>query len=129
MYKEVNPAIFAQVTFPFLFGVMFGDLGHGTLLFIAGLMLIFANDKMKGTSMEALGMGRYIITMMGFFAMFNGLIYNEVFSMPVELWQSCYSQDIYTYNTSDPYSLQGYHRVFDDCVYDVGVDPRWQQSF
>lgn len=32
-YKEINPAIFTTVTFPFLFGVMFGDMGHGILLF------------------------------------------------------------------------------------------------
>jgi V-type H+-transporting ATPase subunit a len=54
MYKEVNPAIFAQVTFPFLFGVMFGDMGHGTLLLIFGLGLVFGADKLKGGPMEAL---------------------------------------------------------------------------
>ena len=27
-YKEANPMIFTIVTFPFLFGVMFGDVGH-----------------------------------------------------------------------------------------------------
>lgn len=91
MYKEVNPAIFAQVTFPFLFGVMFGDMGHGTLLLIFGLGLVFMNEKLKGTAAEPLLMARYILTMMGFFAIFNGLIYNEVFSMPVEFFQSCYT--------------------------------------
>jgi V-type H+-transporting ATPase subunit a len=55
MYKEVNPAVFAIVSFPFLFGVMFGDLGHGTLLFVTGLCLVLGNNKMKGTSMEAIG--------------------------------------------------------------------------
>jgi V-type H+-transporting ATPase subunit a len=55
MYKEVNPAVFAIITFPFLFGVMFGDLGHGTLLFLAGLGLVLGNDKMKGTAMEGFG--------------------------------------------------------------------------
>lgn len=35
-YKEANPAVFACVTFPFLFGVMFGDVMHG------GLLLAFA---------------------------------------------------------------------------------------
>jgi len=91
MYKEVNPAVFAQVTFPFLFGVMFGDMGHGTLLFLFSLGLILFADKLRGTSMEALLMPRYLLALMGFFAIFNGLIYNEVFSMPVEFFHSCYT--------------------------------------
>lgn len=40
-YKEANPAIFTTVTFPFLFGVMFGDVAHGSLLFAFGLYLVF----------------------------------------------------------------------------------------
>jgi V-type H+-transporting ATPase subunit a len=26
-YREANPALFTTVTFPFLFGVMYGDMG------------------------------------------------------------------------------------------------------
>lgn len=50
MYKEVNPAIFATITFPFLFGVMFGDVGHGGLLLIVGLLLVFFNNKIKNSA-------------------------------------------------------------------------------
>jgi V-type H+-transporting ATPase subunit a len=44
MYKEVNPAVFACVSFPFLFGVMFGDMGHGLLLLILGIVLVLFNN-------------------------------------------------------------------------------------
>jgi V-type H+-transporting ATPase subunit a len=30
-YKEVNPGLFTLISFPFLFGVMYGDIGHGQL--------------------------------------------------------------------------------------------------
>ncbi len=38
-YQEANPALFTIVTFPFLFGVMFGDIGHGGVLFIFASIL------------------------------------------------------------------------------------------
>ena len=28
-YREANPALFTAASFPFLFGVMYGDIGHG----------------------------------------------------------------------------------------------------
>jgi len=44
-YEEVNPGLFAVVTFPFLFGVMFGDIGHGFLTFIFALGMIVFERK------------------------------------------------------------------------------------
>ena len=54
MYKEVNPAIFAIVTFPFLFGVMFGDIGHGGLHMIAGILLCLFDSRLRSVAGGAL---------------------------------------------------------------------------
>lgn len=50
MYKEINPALFAIVTFPFLFGVMFGDVGHGGMLLTAGILMCAFNYKIKNSA-------------------------------------------------------------------------------
>jgi V-type H+-transporting ATPase subunit a len=92
MYKEVNPAVFACVSFPFLFGVMFGDMGHGLILLIVGLSLVFFNDNLKGGSMDTVLKARYLLLLMGFFATYNGLIYNEAFAIPIDFFGSCYER-------------------------------------
>lgn len=96
MYKEINPAVFAIVTFPFLFGVMFGDVGHGFLLFLTGLILIILHGPLKNNlALEGFFMMRYVLLMMGFFAFFNGLIYNEFFALPLQIFgQSCYKPEV-----------------------------------
>lgn len=35
-YGEINPGFFTVCSFPFLFGVMFGDVAHGFAIFLAG---------------------------------------------------------------------------------------------
>lgn len=45
-YQEVNPGLFAIVTFPFLFAVMFGDIGHGTIIFLAAVYMILAEKRL-----------------------------------------------------------------------------------
>ena len=39
-YREVNPALFTIISFPFLFGVMFGDMGHGTIMALGEIIYI-----------------------------------------------------------------------------------------
>jgi V/A-type H+/Na+-transporting ATPase subunit I len=38
-YADVNPALFAGLAYVIMFGMMFGDVGHGLILLFAGLML------------------------------------------------------------------------------------------
>jgi V-type H+-transporting ATPase subunit a len=45
-YQEINPGLFAIVTFPFLFAVMFGDIGHGVIIFLAALFMILRERQL-----------------------------------------------------------------------------------
>lgn len=45
-YREINPTIFTIVTFPFLFAVMFGDVGHGFLMLLLTVYLILNEKKL-----------------------------------------------------------------------------------
>jgi len=49
-YRELNPAPYAVATFPFLFAVMFGDLGHGLIVAITAAYLILAEKKLAKTA-------------------------------------------------------------------------------
>ena len=44
-YDEVDPTLLMTITFPLLFGAMFGDIGHGLLL--AGLGWLISSGKVK----------------------------------------------------------------------------------
>ena len=44
-YREVNPGLFTIITFPFMFGVMFGDIGHGGLILLLGIWLVLKKDE------------------------------------------------------------------------------------
>ena len=131
-YREANPALFTAATFPFLFGVMYGDVGHGLFLFCAGLFLLWKekeHDNAKlGEMVEGLHTGRYMIAMMGFFAVYAGLIYNDCFSLGLNFFGSRYAfegqnsggmveegdvaEPIYDYGSAES-------------VYPFGLDPIW----
>ena len=55
-YQEVNPGLMAVITFPFLFAVMFGDIGHGFIIFVAAvLMILFERQMAKADLGEIMG--------------------------------------------------------------------------
>lgn len=89
-YQEVNPALYAIPIFPFLFGVMFGDIGHGGVLLSFALWLTFS--KSAKTILPDIFAARYLILLMGIFSFYSGWIYNEFFSIPINLFGTCYGE-------------------------------------
>jgi len=122
-YQEINPTVFTIITFPFLFGVMFGDVAHGLILLGFGFYLcMFGNYvKNRNSVISPLVAHRYLIILLGFFSTFAGFIYNEFASRPLYFGNSCYHQSIN--GTNGEY----YRDNNNTCVYDFGMDPRWQQ--
>ena len=52
-YQEINPGLFTIITFPFLFAVMFGDIGHGMLMMLSAAVMIAVEKRFKkGTGNE-----------------------------------------------------------------------------
>ncbi|KAJ8377241.1 hypothetical protein AAFF_G00264690 [Aldrovandia affinis] len=95
-YREINPAPYTIITFPFLFAVMFGDLGHGVLMTCAALYLVLRERRLvtQKNDNEMFSMvfsGRYIILLMGIFSIYTGLIYNDCFSKSLNVFGSGWS--------------------------------------
>jgi V-type H+-transporting ATPase subunit a len=92
-YKEVNPAPFTIITFPFLFAVMFGDAGHGLLMTLAAAYLVLKEQRIlslrsNNEIFNTFFNGRYIILLMGLFSIYTGMIYNDVFAKSLNLFGS-----------------------------------------
>ena len=89
-YEEINPALFAIAIFPFLFGVMFGDIGHGGAVLALAIWLI--RDPNSKKMFPDIYNIRYLVLLMGAFAFYSGWIYNEFFSIPLNVFGSCYGR-------------------------------------
>lgn len=68
-YDEFDPTIFVALTYSFIFGAMFGDVGQGLCLLIGGGLLY----KFKKLSLAA------IIACCGFFSTIFGFLFGSVF--------------------------------------------------
>ncbi len=69
-HDELDPTPFLSISYMLLFGAMFGDLGQGFIILLAGLLLSKKN-KLFGGLLERLG----------FSSMIFGLLYGEVFGI------------------------------------------------
>eukprot|EP00099_Drosophila_melanogaster_P023065 NP_650722.1 vacuolar H[+] ATPase 100kD subunit 2, isoform B [Drosophila melanogaster] len=130
-YRECNPALYTCITFPFLFAVMFGDLGHGLILVLFGAWMVLCERKLArirngGEIWNIFFGGRYIILLMGLFAMYTGLVYNDVFSKSMNLFGSRWFNNYNTTTVLTNPNLQLPPNSSAVGVYPFGMDPVWQ---
>eukprot|EP00918_Siedleckia_nematoides_P047101 GHVU01103203.1.p1 GENE.GHVU01103203.1~~GHVU01103203.1.p1 ORF type:complete len:434 (-),score=98.89 GHVU01103203.1:42-1280(-) len=124
-YQEANPALLAIVCFPFLFGVMYGDVGHGACVLIFGVYLVFNYEKLQQSTdptAALLKAGRWMLVLMGFFALYAGFMYNDFFAIGFDIFGSRFvfrdtldnGDRVYTPDRSRNYP------------YPFGLDPAWR---
>jgi len=89
-YQEANPALLTVVTFPFIFGMMYGDVGHGSLLLLTGLYLVNFGEPLRYT-MPAVFNARFIVLSLGIFATYAGFLYNDFFSVGLPIFDTRYN--------------------------------------
>ncbi|MCD6530645.1 V-type ATP synthase subunit I [Candidatus Bathyarchaeota archaeon] len=84
-YDELDPTPLIAVTFPLIFGLMFGDLGHGLILLVIGAVLGLLVKRDEGLRNFA-----WILAACGIGAIFAGLLFGEFFGKHIfpPLWFS-----------------------------------------
>ncbi|KAF1991759.1 V0/A0 complex, 116-kDa subunit of ATPase [Aulographum hederae CBS 113979] len=128
-YTEVNPGLPTIVTFPFLFAVMFGDFGHGCIMTLAALAMIYWEKPLLRSKQDELFSmafyGRYIMLMMGTYSIYTGLIYCDAFSKELPIFPSMWKWEF-------PDDFQEGDSVTavrnGDSVYPFGMDWMWHDT-
>ena len=146
-----SSAPYTCITFPFLFAVMFGDAGHGLIMFFFGLWMVIKEKSLSAmkSSNEIWNTffgGRYIIMLMGIFSFYTGVIYNDAFSKSFNIfgsqWDLKHAQNCsaviaqgHFVNLTDEHTLESNEKIQIDpqcyhskTAYMVGVDPIWQSA-
>lgn len=72
-YGEVDPSPIVAITFTLFFGFMFGDIGHGLMIFLGAHLLV-----KRGTMRRSFGQ---VIKIAAVSSMFFGALYGSIFGM------------------------------------------------
>ncbi|KAM3823405.1 V-type proton ATPase 116 kDa subunit a 1 isoform 2-T2 [Vipera latastei] len=138
-YREINPAPYTIITFPFLFAVMFGDFGHGILMTLFAVWMVIRESRILSQKSDneifnIIFSGRYIILLMGAFSIYTGLIYNDCFSKSLNMFGSSWSvrpmfqKSNWTEDLLQEYSMLQLNPAIEGVfggAYPFGIDPIW----
>ena len=114
-------------------------MGHGSVLFLIAAVLVLFAKRIRSPKTEGLLSARYLLLLMGMMSTFSGLIYNEYFAIPTNIFGSCYEFNNPHYlhqmvpNATAPATGKQtiltktvyWKRSNNKCVYPFGQDPVW----
>ena len=127
-YRELNPAPFIIITFPFIFATMFGDAGHGFIMTLFAAWMVskergIQSQKNRNEIFNTFFSGRYLIFLMGIFSIYTGLLYNDIFSKSLNVFGSAWiGEKVFVQSQMNPTTQ--YRQI----PYPFGIDPIWQVS-
>jgi V-type H+-transporting ATPase subunit a len=115
-----------------MFGMMFGDMGHGSILAMFGMFLTLGYDRLQKSAVKSFLPYRYFFLLLGLCSVYCGFMYNEFFAMPTQIFTSCYNLgDKKQWSLANGPKNEGlwyFERKSFDCTYAAGVDPVWGLS-
>jgi V-type H+-transporting ATPase subunit a len=106
---------------------MYGDIGHGLMVTMVGIYSVWKSDELKFT-MPSLYYIRYMVLMMGLFAMYCGLLYNDIFSLGLDLFGSRWQVPPGERKPGEHVVLEPLYDTKNEGgrgPYPFGIDPAW----
>lgn len=85
-YYELDPTWIIFLTFPLIFGMMYGDVGHGLVLFFLSATIFFSGER-RFRKIRKFKEFSPILMVCSLFSMFFGFLYGEFFGVKfTPLW-------------------------------------------
>ncbi|EEQ97491.1 conserved hypothetical protein, partial [Perkinsus marinus ATCC 50983] len=133
-YQEFNAGVVSIITFPFMFGIMYGDVGHGTLITCFALWALSNAKKWKYSDdgmQQGLVYARYLLLFMGLFAIYAGCMYNDLLGVGIHWFGTARYEDPAEYGHASNYEMKP--KAWFDTLntgegsgpYPFGIDPSW----
>lgn len=110
-YKVIDPTFFFAITYLIMFGMMFGDVGHGTVLLLLGAWLGFSR-KWKGQSVALVGRLAFYC---GISSVVFGFLFGSVFGLEhliPHVWMNPMANVIYFFKVAIYFGI---------CVISLGI--------
>jgi V-type H+-transporting ATPase subunit a len=123
-YDELNGGAF-YCMYPFLFAVMFGDIGHALFYVVAAVAVLVLDPIVKrrkadlGEIAGAIFSMKWLLACASVCALYCGFVYNECFGLPIKFVRSAWLKDPPAQGNTQTWSKDG------QSVYPFGMDPEW----